>query len=152
MNDLGDVVVVAGLTVAANRVLLDAIRFVKSTYTGYRPQYEWHHFFNEFQLDINNPDEVRRLFYDRSKPIDISIEISLADSEIEFLRKDPHKTIRELLTKQVGRVGLLEPGLHQRNKEIEEVTNKEAKELIEGLSQARHMARLTLDPTRGFRH
>lgn len=145
MDGLGEVVVVAGPNGCGKSCVLDAIRFVKAAYTAYRQQDEWQHFFNEFQLNINNPDEVRRLFYDRDKPIGISIEISLANSEIEFLRRAPHKTIRELLRKQVGT--RFRRGQHEPNQEIEEFTNEDAKKLIEGLNQPSHTARLTLDPT-----
>src|SRR5215510_4017896 len=129
MNNLGDVVVVAGPNGCGKSCVLDAIRLVKSRYSAYRHQDESNLFFNEFQVNINSPDEARRLFYERDKPIRISIGISLADSEIEFLRKNPHKTIHDLLMKRVGG-GLIESELYDTIQEIEEITNRESDRLI----------------------
>src|SRR5262249_33218670 len=130
VDNLGDVVVLAGPNGCGKSCVLDAIRLVKSRYSAYRQQDESNLFFNEFQVNINSPDEVRRLFYDRDKPIWVSIGISLAHSEIEFLRKDPQKTIRDLLMKRVGG-GRIESELHDTIQQIEEITNKESKRLIE---------------------
>jgi predicted ATP-dependent endonuclease of OLD family len=100
LHDLGDVVVVAGPNGCGKSCVLDAIRFLKSTYAGYRKQDEWKGYFSELQLNFENPDEIRRLFYDREKPITISADFKFYNSEAEFVAATAKPRILERLWKQ----------------------------------------------------
>jgi predicted ATP-dependent endonuclease of OLD family len=148
---LGDVVVVAGPNGCGKSCVLDAIRFLKSTYTRYRQRDEWHHFFNEFQVNMNSDDEIRRLFYDRERPIIISADFSLANAEVEYLRYNVQTIIRKMLLGQsnarnTGGMSTLIEGDLTKNK-IDHFVLEQSERLLAELDHTHHTACLTLDTT-----
>jgi AAA15 family ATPase/GTPase len=74
LSDLGDVILIAGPNSCGKSCVLDAIRLLKSVYAGYRQSNEWLSFFGEFQINLNNAIEIRRLFTETDQPILISAE------------------------------------------------------------------------------
>lgn len=99
LSDLGDVIVIAGPNGCGKSCIFDAIRFLKSAYGGYGDQDETQSFFNEFLVDINNPDELRRLFFDATKPINISATITLSTGERDYIKANAERLVREILWK-----------------------------------------------------
>lgn len=103
LNNLGDVILVAGPNGSGKSCIFDAIRLVKSLYGGYKQQNEWHQFFSEFQLDLNNPEEIKRLFNDQSKPLSIAVSFELSETEICYIRGNAKRRIYEDLLKKTLR-------------------------------------------------
>jgi energy-coupling factor transporter ATP-binding protein EcfA2 len=155
MNNLGDVVVVAGPNGCGKSCILDAIRFLKSAYAGYRQQNEWHHFFSEFQLNMENADEVRRLFFDRAVPITISADFVLSDSEIDYVKRNINSILRRAFNMNAFGNGrsLLQLNRIQRQRlesnknDIERHVDEVSAAIIHQLSNPSHRAQLTLDQT-----
>ncbi|RWK08507.1 AAA family ATPase [Mesorhizobium sp.] len=85
IRELSDAVVIAGPNGSGKSCIFDAIRLLKSLYGGYNQDDEWHHFFNEFQLNLNNPDEVRKIFSNPNLPLLIEADFEISKKELEFI-------------------------------------------------------------------
>jgi predicted ATPase len=100
LADLSDVILIAGPNGCGKSCILDAIRLLKSLNGSYRQQNEWHHFFSEFQLNINNPNEVRRLFTNPLEPVIINADFELTAVEREYIRDHAKRKIYDGLLQQ----------------------------------------------------
>lgn len=153
LNDLSDVVVIAGPNGCGKSCILDAIRLLKSAYGGYRQQNEWHQFFGELQLDFNNPTEVRRLFFDKDKEVKLFAEICLSDGEIAFIKENVRDVLyRTFWAQRFGtaqRPFTIDGADHQFSSIAEEISNGAdhySSIIISELNQQLQNAELTLSP------
>lgn len=101
LKDLNDTVVIAGSNGCGKTQIYNAIRLLKSAYGGYQPN-EYQHWFGEFQINLNKPNEtIYRVFRDRSKPIIIQSEFELTADEISYLRAKAEGQTRNKIWQQL---------------------------------------------------
>lgn len=100
LNNLKDMIVIAGPNGCGKSCILDAIRLFKSVYGGYQPN-EWHQWMNEFQIDIRNLNRLVLLLRNRSIPSVIEADIELTDPERQFIEKNAMPMLVELTYKTV---------------------------------------------------
>jgi len=94
---LGDTIIVAGQNGSGKSCIFDAIRLLKSVYGGYQ-QNEWQHFFAEFQIQLHGGSKnLKGLFNDSSKPVDISVEFQIRDREKSYLNQNAAALLEETI-------------------------------------------------------
>ncbi|MDO8769846.1 MAG: AAA family ATPase [Burkholderiaceae bacterium] len=98
---LGDTIVVAGQNGSGKSCIFDAIRLLKSVYGGYQ-QNEWQHFFAEFQIQLHGGSKnLRGLFNDPSKLVDISAVFQIRDREKAYLNQNAAELLEETIWQTV---------------------------------------------------
>lgn len=80
INNLQDVVVIAGINGCGKSCVFDAIRLIKSSCGGYTQDDEYAQLFQEFQSKID-ADGVKKISHDKNKPVEIEWEIELSQDE-----------------------------------------------------------------------
>ncbi|WP_167336533.1 AAA family ATPase [Bradyrhizobium genosp. SA-4] len=155
LNDLAEMVVLAGQNGSGKSCILDAIRLLKSVYGGYQPN-EFHQWFGEFQINFaNEPQAFARMFNDPKKPMILQMEVELHEEERSYLKN----RARELITKQVW--GTLVPELvgwrsfdaapftaqfRSRQSEVEELTKQDLEIFSGEIDEPTVSASLTINP------
>lgn len=153
LPNLGDVVVVAGPNGCGKSCILDGIRFLKSVYAGYRQQNEWHQFFGEFQLNIQNADEVRRVFHDKTKPVVITASFQLSEVEKKYVKENVRRLVRNALwTQRFGPGPLLQftgnhPGFHEAKQKFEEAAKNFIDAILQKIDEPTQQAQMILKET-----
>lgn len=100
VDDLPDFVVVAGANGSGKSCVFDAVRLLKSIYGGYQAN-EYHQWFGEFAINLQDPQGLAKLFRDDSQPIIIEATVSFADSERSFIRENVEALALPLVWAQV---------------------------------------------------
>ena len=100
VEDLGDLVVIAGPNGCGKTCVLDAIRLAKSVYGGYVAN-EWQNWFGEFQVNIAQPDAVLNLFRNRDRSLSVSAEVELSELEAQFIFDNAEEILRPIIWEQV---------------------------------------------------
>lgn len=95
VHDLGDFIVVAGQNGSGKSCVFDAMRLLKSVYGGYSAN-EYHQWFGEFAINLQDTTSLQKLFRHADKPIDISAKISFAGSEIDFIAQNAERLAQPL--------------------------------------------------------
>jgi AAA15 family ATPase/GTPase len=94
---LGDTIIIAGQNGSGKSCIFDAIRLLKSVYGGYQ-QNEWQHFFAEFQIQLHGGSKnLKGLFNDSSKPVDISVVFQIRDREKAYLNQNAAALLEETI-------------------------------------------------------
>lgn len=94
---LGDTIIIAGQNGSGKSCIFDAVRLLKSVYGGYQ-QNEWQHFFAEFQIQLHGGSKnLKGLFNDSSKPVDISVEFQIRDREKVYLNQNAAALLEETI-------------------------------------------------------
>lgn len=94
LQDLGDMVVIAGANGCGKTQIYHAIRLLKSTYGGYQPN-EFEQWWGEFNIRLDRPSkEIIRIFRDSQRPFRLRATFELKDSELSFLREKAEQIIR----------------------------------------------------------
>lgn len=96
VDDLTDFVLIAGPNGCGKSCVFDAIRLLKSVYGGYQAN-EWLQWFGEFQINLGDRDEIRRLFRDQSKPVEMAATIELHQSEKDYLSSEAEAVVEPLV-------------------------------------------------------
>ena len=69
LENIENTVLIAGPNGCGKSCILDAIRLLKSSYGGYQNFREYEQWFGEFQIKLNDPNQMRKLFFDPSYPV-----------------------------------------------------------------------------------
>lgn len=95
MSDLGDTIIIAGQNGSGKSCIFDAIRLLKSSYGGYQYN-EWQQFFGEFQIQLHGPAKnLKGLFNNPNKRIEIYCDFQLRDGEREYILKNSRELLEE---------------------------------------------------------
>ena len=95
VHDLTDFVLIAGPNGCGKSCVLDAIRLLKSVYGGYQAN-EWTQWFGEFQINLNDRQQIQRLFRDDTEPVEMAAAIELDQSEKDYLSSNAEIVVEPL--------------------------------------------------------
>ena len=95
ISTLGETIIIAGQNGSGKSCVFDAIRLLKSTYGGYQ-QNEWQQFFGEFQIQLHGGlKNLKGLFNNPSKTVDIEAYFRLRDRERAFIKAHVKELLEE---------------------------------------------------------
>ncbi len=76
------------------------ISLLKSVYGGYQAN-EYHQWFNEFAVNLQDKNSLNKLFRDPRQPIVVEATISFAESEVSFLKASAESLVQVLAWQEV---------------------------------------------------
>jgi hypothetical protein len=100
INDLGSFVAIAGQNGSGKSCVFDAIRLLKSIYGGYSAN-EYHQWFGEFQINLQDPSSLRKLFRNVDEPIQIEASVSFSHEEKEYLSQHVESVVQPIAWQEV---------------------------------------------------
>ena len=89
--EMADLVVIAGQSGCGKSCIFDAIRLLKSVYGGAQDEHmQW---FGEFAINAHDRDELRRVFRDPARPVEIRAVIEFAQSECAYMNANAEQLL-----------------------------------------------------------
>ena len=148
-------VVIAGPNGCGKSCVLDAIRFIKSTYGEYTPN-EWDQWLNEFQIQRHQDRfAMRNILRDKERPANLEITIRLHEEERRYILEHQSSLAVEVALSQ------LQPGLSYQQwaqqvrirgqelrgiaQQVQQVAQDLTQQLTQELSSLSHTGRVTLE-------
>lgn len=93
---------IAGQNGCGKSCVFDAMRLLKSVYGGYLAN-EYHHWFGEFNINLQDPKSIHKLFRDPSVAISIEATLSFARDEIAYIRQNIESLVQPIAWQEVTR-------------------------------------------------
>lgn len=87
VDDLSSFVVIAGQNGSGKSCVFDAVRLLKSLYGGYSAN-EFHQWFGEFAINIQDRRALRRMFRDPDRPLEVRAQLELSPEELTYIRSN----------------------------------------------------------------
>lgn len=95
LENLGNMVIIAGQNGSGKSCIFDAIRLLKSVYGGYQAN-EWQQWMGEFQINLaSRSSDFLPIFNDRSKELKIVCSFKLSKIERQFILDNADELLRE---------------------------------------------------------
>lgn len=145
LDDLKDMVVIAGPNGCGKSCILDAIRLLKSVYGGYQPN-EVHQWLGEFQLNFtNDPEAFSSLKQDKTRTLSIAATFELQPDERSYLQAHGEQFVREtvwrLMAPELQGWSIMDAAplaaqVRARQAQVEEETAKATQQLLSELNQS----------------
>ena len=155
-KNLGDTIIVAGQNGSGKSCIFDAIRLLKSVYGGYQ-QNEWQQFFGEFAIQLHgNSKNLKGLFNDDSKEVNIECVFKLRDTEKSYISANAAElletTIWQTLLPEAFQFGgyrkaLFSTQFRERKPEVDLKVAEYLPKIHEELSSARTTAKVQISPS-----
>src|SRR5262245_46794761 len=101
LEDLKELVVIAGQNGSGKSCLLDAIRLAKSVYGGYQPN-EYSQWFGEFQINLNDPASLQKLLNDKNKEMRIEFGLTLREEEKKYLMSEGMALVQQTVWRTIA--------------------------------------------------
>lgn len=155
LENLSDLVVIAGANGSGKSCIFDAIRLLKSVYGGYQ-QNEWHHWMSEFQINFaNDAQSFAELTQDKSKRLVIRCEFRLHPEERAFLQQHGEDLVRRSIWRLIApemfgwssyRAAPMAAQYREREAEVQERTTEQLRILKDELSNELVVGEMFLNP------
>ncbi len=150
-------IVIAGPNGCGKSCVLDAIRFIKSTYGGYTPN-EWDQWFNEFQIQrTQDPRSMRALLRDRGREAILQATVSLHGDEKQYIRDNLISLAEEVALSQLlpgttfetwsQRVRVQGQKIEGLVQQVQELGRQYAAALAQELQNSQHVGTVTVSPS-----
>jgi hypothetical protein len=101
VEDLKDFIVIAGPNGSGKSCVFDAIRLLKSVYGGYSAD-EYMQWFGELSIDFQNRANIRKIFQDPAKPVEISATLEFSESEVAYVLANAAELVWPLAWERVS--------------------------------------------------
>ena len=154
IDDLGSFVVVAGQNGSGKSCVFDAIRLLKSFYGGYLAN-EYHHWFGEFQINLQDRNSLKKLFRDVNAPIQIDATVSFSPEERDYIQDNVESVVQPIAWQEVtgqpvdywsfSRIAVAPQLLHVQP-QLTEVTRRLVAEVRSAVANELHTLSLEIAP------
>lgn len=111
LDDLQDLVLVAGPNGCGKSCILDAMRLLKSLYGGYQAN-EYQMWLGEFGINPNTPGELSGLLRDSNRSMVIEAAMELSEREVRFLHDRATQVVVPLVWREIANVDVRGVGFH----------------------------------------
>ncbi|MBK4997307.1 AAA family ATPase [Pseudomonas sp. S37] len=158
LQNLGDMVVIAGQNGSGKSCIFDAIRLLKSIYGGYQVN-EWHQWMGEFQITPSNkPNDLISLFNDPKQNFSITCDFTITESEKEYVLQNAEQLLREKLLNSYNASQQYEYAndtapryrIYEQDPETQKKLNEETQTLKDELNQSTITGKIYADPNKGI--